>query len=83
MAGLAVKEHENAARSYLELTAARSRGYCLASTEGALQLESSTTMLDGKTELWRFVEADGKATLERTRFEVAADLKDTWMKSKT
>lgn len=81
--GLAVKEHDSAARSYLELVAATSRGYCIADTESGLRLEASTTYLEGRIELWRLAESDGKATFERTRFEVASYLKNTWMKSKT
>ena len=81
--GLTVREHESAARSYLELAAATSRGYCIVDGEVGFRLESSTTALDSKMELWRFVEADGKATLERTRFEVSSYLKSAWTKSKT
>ncbi len=81
--GLAVKEHTSAARSYLELTAATSRGYCIVDTEFGLRLESSTTALDNRVELWRLVEKDGRATFERTRFEVSTYLNNAWEKSKT
>jgi len=82
--GLTVKEHQRTSRSYLELIAATSRGYCIVEAASpALQLESSTTMFDGQMELWRFVEAEGRATLERTRFAMANDPNGVWVQSKT
>ena len=82
--GITVKERQWASRSHLELTAATSRGYCIVdASDSALQLASSTTMFEGQMELWKLVEADGKATLERTRFTIASNLNDLWVQSKT
>jgi hypothetical protein len=46
-----------------------------------MRLSSSSSGTEN--ELWRLTEADGKATLERTRFEVASYLKSAWVKSRT
>ena len=83
VAGLTVKVHESNARSYLELVATTSRGYCIAETEMALRLGASTYSVESTLDLWRLVEADGKATFERTRFGVDSPARDAWMKSKT
>ncbi|MBX3204997.1 MAG: hypothetical protein KF764_08000 [Labilithrix sp.] len=81
--GLAVKEHTSAARTYLELTAAGSQGYCIVDQSG-LRLKTWTTETENdSTELWRLVEKDGSATFERTRYVVASYLASAWVKSKT
>jgi hypothetical protein len=84
--GLLVKEHASTARSYTELAAATGRGYCIASREFGLSLETTAEFSErdpDRYELWRLVEKDGKATFERTRFEVASYLTSAWVKSKT
>ena len=82
VAGMTVKEIGDGPR--VELVAATSRGYCIADTKDGLSLSSSTTSTDDEElELWRLVETDGKATFERTRFEVAGYLRSPWVKSKT
>ena len=82
--GLAVKEHASAARSYLELVATTTRGYCIVDREYGFHLQSSTTSTGSREmELWHLVEADGKATFERTRVELAASVNNVWAKGKT
>jgi hypothetical protein len=84
--GLVVKEHASAARSYTELAAATGQGYCIVGREFGLRLEATARPSERDQdahELWRLVEKDGKATFERTRFEVASDLTSAWVKSKT
>ncbi|MBX3234001.1 MAG: hypothetical protein KIT84_34505 [Labilithrix sp.] len=77
--GLKVTQKETPHSKYVELEARRAQGYCLVSRDVGFQLNDSTTSTEDN-ELWRFSEADGKATLERIRFEVA--IEQAWVKSK-
>ena len=83
VAGVTVKEHASAARIYLEVVAATSRGFCIIERDWSFRLGYSTAEVDKPVEVWRLVEDDGKATLERTRLEVAVDAKNAWTRSKT
>jgi hypothetical protein len=81
VAGLTLHERQTQRSSYYESTASTKQGYCIVRQEGFLELSESTTEQDGG-ELWRFTEADGKANLERTRYQVAPYLDNAWVKSK-
>ena len=80
--GLSIKEHAGAGRSYIEASAVEAQGYCIANGELGLQLSSSRSGQAKDDELWRFVEKDGKATFERTRYEIASTTNDAWTKSR-
>jgi hypothetical protein len=66
--GLKVIDHDH---RWTEVTAATTKGYCLASRAAGFHLAASTSVSpESDDELWRFVESDGHATLERTRLEL-------------
>jgi hypothetical protein len=79
--GLTLKEHSGRV-AYYEITAATSQGYCLVMRDGIFELSSMTTESD-VSELWRLVEKDGGATLEKTHYQIAPYLGNAWVKSKT
>lgn len=83
--GIAVKEARTTPHPLLELTAATTQGYCLADRETPTQLQSSwmTSTRTDTAELWRLVEKDGTATLERTRLGVEPAVKKVWPTSRT
>jgi hypothetical protein len=82
--GLTLKEQTIGTRSWLELHAATSQGYCLANRDSSFSLgDSSVWSENDKSELWRLTEKEGAGTLERTRFTVVGSLKDAWVASKT
>jgi hypothetical protein len=81
--GLVIKEESSAGRSYFEARAVTAQGYCIASSEFGLRLASTSSVSSKEDELWRLVEKDGKATFERTRYEVASSSNSAWVKSKT
>lgn len=74
LAGLTVKEAGTPAHRWNTVDASGAAGYCLVARSEALWLSTTNGYGSGPDELWRFTEADGKAKLERTRFETA-DLK--------
>ena len=79
--GLVLKEQQAGRTSYYEVTAAKKDGYCLVSRDQMLSLADVTTDSD-TDEVWRLVEKDGGATLERTKYQVASYLGNVWVKSK-
>jgi hypothetical protein len=80
--GLKLKEEHSLRTTYYEISAATSQGYCLVMRDRMFELSPSTTDTD-VSELWRFVEKDGGATLEKTRYQVASYVGNAWVKSKT
>lgn len=80
--GLTLKEESPANEpSHYEIKAATGQGYCLVNRENVFELEPTTTETDHH-ELWRLVEKDGSATLEKTIYQVAPYLNNAWIKSK-
>jgi hypothetical protein len=81
--GLSLEERTGyRGKTYYELKVEKGRGYCLASHEFGVRLSTEASPESGN-ELWRFVEADGTATLERTRFAWALETKTLWIQSRT
>jgi hypothetical protein len=80
--GLTLKEQHSLRTTYYEISAATSQGYCLVLRDHMFELSPSTTDTD-VTELWRFVEKDGGATLEKTHYQVASYVGNAWVKSKS
>lgn len=68
---------------YTEVTAAKAKGYCLVQWDaGFIHLQLSESISGGVVEeMWHFVETDGKASLERIRFEMSLD--SAWVRSKS
>lgn len=81
--GLSVKEQQVPRSTYTELTAATKQGYCLIESTSAFMVLVESTSSTDLSELWRFSEKDGTASLERTRFELVTYLENAWVKSKT
>jgi hypothetical protein len=68
--GLTAKETPNG--RWVEIKAATRSGYCLVSTASGMHLTPSNFSSPERDDvLWRLVESDGKAKLERTRFELS------------
>lgn len=80
--GITLKEQQAGRTSYYEITAAQKEGYCLVMRNQVFVLSNNTTDTD-TDELWRLVEKDGGATLERTKYQVASYLGNVWVKSKS
>ena len=80
--GLTLKEQHTSRTSYYEVSAATSQGYCLVLRDQMFELAPTTTDSD-VNELWRLVEQDGGATLEKTRYQIASYVGSAWVKSKT
>lgn len=79
--GLTLKEVHTSRSSYYEVHAASAQGYCLVNRDHVFELQTDTTDT-ASDEVWRLVEKDGTATLERTRYEIAPFVGNVWVKSK-
>lgn len=76
--GITIKEGEGKP-SYFDVVA--SVGYCLVARDGGIHFyHSSTNTAD--PEVWRIVENDGAASLERIRFGVLIGDRKPWLKSR-
>lgn len=73
--GVKIASHHAGSSEYWEATAATRSGYCFVRRDSSFELMASVGADSPETnEVWRFVEKDGDATLERIAFESDAAL---------